>query len=114
MDYKIDAKNKPFGRLASEIAVILQGKKHPRYEPRLAGVDRVLLTNYRDIAMTGKKGAQKVYYRHTGYMGHLKSRTFAEAFARDPRRVIREAVRHMLPKNRLANSRLKRLVFVDE
>jgi large subunit ribosomal protein L13 len=113
MDYHIDAKNKIMGRLASEIALILQGKKSPKYEPRLRGGDRVFVKNYKDIAVTGKKMKEKIYYRHTGYVGHLKSRTLEEFFKKDPKRVLREAVRRMLPKNSLNPKRLKSLIFVD-
>ncbi len=111
MDYIIDAKNKRLGRLASEIATILQGKKSANYNPRLIGADKVLLKNYRDITLTGRKFKNKVYYRHTGYQGHLKKLTFEQAFERNPKGVIREAIRRMLPKNFLSSRRLKNLVF---
>ncbi|MDO8664146.1 MAG: 50S ribosomal protein L13 [Candidatus Liptonbacteria bacterium] len=114
MEYPIDAKNKRLGRLASEIAVILQGKKSADYEPRLVGSDKVMLKNYREITLTGKKFKKKEYHRHTGYVGHLKTRTFEEAFQKDAKRVIRDAVRRMLPKNFLNARRLKHLVFVEQ
>ncbi len=113
-DHHLDAKNKRLGRIASEIAVILQGKKSPDYEPRLPGSDKVFLKNFRDIMLTGNKFSEKRYYRHTGYMGHLKVERFEEAFEKDPKRVIREVVRHMLPKNFLNKRRIKNLVFIDE
>ena len=113
MDYHIDAQNKKLGRLVSEIAVILQGKKSPRYDPRIPGEDRVLVRNYREIAIDKKKAEKKRYYRHTGYVGHLKSMTLREAFAKEPKRVFREAVRRMLPKNFLNSRRLKNLIFVE-
>jgi len=113
MEYLIDAKNKRLGRLASEVAVILQGKKSADYEPRLVGSDKVMLKNYREITVTGRKFKEKIYYRHTGYIGHLKEKTFEEAFQKDPKQVIREAVRRMLPKNFLNSRRLKNLVFVE-
>lgn len=114
MDYVIDAKGKRLGRLASDIAVILQGKKSPRYDPRLPGKDRVLLKHFRDISLGGTKEKNKIYYRHTGYMGHLKEARYQDVFAKDPRRVVREAVRRMLPKNFLNQRRLNNLMFVDE
>lgn len=114
MDYVVDAKQKRLGRVASEVATILQGKKSPRYEPRLVGTDRVLLKNVSEITVSGKKAKQKIYYRHTGYVGHLKKRTFEEAFALNPKRVLLMAVRRMLPKNFLNARRLKKVVFVDE
>lgn len=112
-DYHIDAKHKRLGRVASEIALILQGKKSPKYAPHLPGSDRALVKNYAHITVSGRKFDEKIYYRHTGYMGHLKARKFKEAFAKDPKRVLREAVRRMLPKNFLNQRRLKHLVFID-
>ena len=112
MDYTIDAKNKRLGRVATEIATILQGKKSPSYDPRKVGEDRVLLKNAGTVTLSGNKFREKRYYRHTGYMGHLKSETFEQAFAKSPERVLREVVRHMLPKNFLNSRRLKNLVFV--
>ncbi len=113
MEYIIDAKNKRLGRLASEIATVLQGKKSAAYEPRLVGSDKVMLKNYREVTVSGKKFKQKKYYRHTGYIGHLKERSYEEAFQKDPKRVVREAVRRMLPKNFLNSRRLKNLVFIE-
>ena len=113
MEHIIDAKNKRLGRLASEIAVILQGKKSADYEPRLVGADKVMLKNYREITLTGRKFKEKEYHRHTGYIGHLKTRTFEEAFQKDPKQVIRESVRRMLPKNFLNSRRLKNLIFIE-
>lgn len=114
MDYTIDAKNKRLGRVATEISLILQGKKNAHYVPNQVGDDRVLVTNYKKISVSGKKETQKIYYHHTGYVGHLKEETYAQVFAKDPRRVLREAVRHMLPKNRLNKERMKKLIFVEE
>ena len=113
MDYHIDAREKPLGRIASEVAVILQGKKSPKYQPNQVGSDRALVSNYKQVMVTGKKNEQKIYYRHTGYVGHLKELRYREAFARDPKRVLREAVRRMLPKNFLNQRRLKNLIFVE-
>lgn len=113
MDYQIDAKNKILGRLASEAAQILQGKKNPGYNPRLLGGDKVILKNYKDIKLTGTKYREKIYYRHTGYMGHLKEKTFEQAFTKNPKQVIRDTVRRMLPKNFLNQKRLRNLIFVD-
>ncbi len=113
MDFHIDAKNQKLGRLASEIALVLQGKRSAGYNPRLVGRDRVLLKNYQEISLTGRKFKDKVYHRHTGFVGHLKTRTFEQAFARDPQKTILETVRRMLPKNFINSKRLKNLVFVD-
>ena len=109
MHYTIDAKNKILGRVATEIAIILQGKKDPKYNPRLPGTDNVLITNASKISVSGKKAKQKVYYHHTGYVGNLKEITYEKMFAKSPERVITKAVYNMLPKNRLRTPRLKRL-----
>lgn len=111
MEYVIDAANERLGRLASEIASVLQGKRHPSYHPRLRGSDRVLVKNISKITVGGTKYHTKVYYRHTGYMGHLRRRTYRESFERDPREVLFFAVLHMLPKNKLRTGRMKRLVI---
>lgn len=109
MEHIIDATNQKLGRLASNIALILQGKNHADYEPRLAGKDRIIVKNVSKLIVTGKKATQKVYYRHTGYMGHLKERTFKEFFAKRPDDVLRIAVQRMLPQNSLRDKRLLRL-----
>ncbi len=109
MEYTIDAKGKHLGRLASEIAVILQGKRQATYNPRLRGEDRVTVKNAKGIVVTGNKETQKVYYRHTGYMGHLREKTHKEAFAQSPEKVLRRAVEHMLPRNWIRAERMKLL-----
>jgi large subunit ribosomal protein L13 len=114
MDYHIDAKNKILGRVASDIACILQGKKHPNYAPNRVSNDRVYVKNYGEVAVTGKKLVQKVYYRHTGYVGHLKEARLEERLAKNPKVVIREAVRKMLPRNFLNQRRLRHLIFVEK
>lgn len=113
MDYTIDAKNRRLGRLASEIALILQGKKSPHYDPRLAGRDRVLLKNFSEFSVSGKKFKEKTYYRHTGYVGHLKEERLKDVFKKDPKRAIKESVRRMLPKNTLNQRRLQNLIFIE-
>jgi len=114
MDFHIDAKNQKFGRLSSEIAGILQGKKTPAYNPRLVGSDKVFLKNYNSVVLTGRKFKTKLYHRHTGYVGHIKTQTFEQAFTKDSKKVIRESVRRMLPKNFLNQQRLKNLIFVED
>jgi len=76
----IDAKNKKLGRLASEIAVILQGKKHADYEGRKEGTDKVFVKNIKKLEISGNKADQKIYYRHTGYVGHLRKTKYRDAF----------------------------------
>ncbi len=111
MRYTIDAQNQTLGRVASQVSHILQGKQHAAYEPRLSGADHVVITNVSKLRFTGNKLRTKVYYRHTGYMGHLKERTLGEWFKRAPEEVMRHAIRGMLPKNKLAAKRLKRLTI---
>lgn len=109
MQYVIDAKNQRLGRLASKIAQILQGKLNPDYEPRNPGKDTVVIKNASQIAVSGRKTNQKIYYRHTGYMGHLKERLYKEFFAKSPEKVLELAVKRMLPQNYLKQKRLNRL-----
>ena len=111
MDYVIDATNQKLGRLASKISQILQGKLNADYEPRLVGNDRVIIKNISKIVVTGKKSTQKIYYRHTGYMGHLKSRTLEQVFEKNPAGGLRLAVERMRPKNFLQQKRMKRLII---
>lgn len=113
MDHVIDAKNKRLGRLASDAARILQGKHKPDYKQNAVTADRVLIKNVRLVTVGGKKETDKVYYRHTGYMGHLKEQTYAAAFAKSPEKVVREAIRRMLPKNFLNARRMNQLLFVE-
>ena len=114
MDYHIDAKNKVLGRLASDISLILQGKKSASYAPNRVSDDKVFVSNCKDIVVTGNKEIGKIYYHHTGYVGHLKELTYQQKFAKDPRVILRQAVRKMLPKNFLNARRLKNLVFVED
>ena len=114
MDYHIDAKGKILGRLASDVSLILQGKKSSSYEPNKIGSDRAVVKNIADVAVTGNKLVDKVYYHHTGYVGHLKTLRLEEKMAKDPRAVLRQAVRKMLPKNFLNQKRMKNLVFVED
>lgn len=111
MDYFIDAKNKKLGRLASEIALLLQGKNASAFEGRRAGEGRVVVKNVAHVVVSGRKAERKIYYRHTGYMGHLKERKYKDIFTKNPAWVLRHAVRGMLPKNSLRDKRLKRLVI---
>ena len=95
----IDARGRPLGRLASEAAHLLLGKHKPDYEPHLVMGDYVVVVNADDIRLTGKKAEQKVYYRHSGYPGGLRERSYQEQMDRDSRRVIETAVKGMLPHN---------------
>ena len=108
--YVIDAKSKRLGRLATEIAVILQGKQTPHYDGRLPGTDTVTVKNVKGLTVSGKKRLNKVYYRQTGPLGHLKTRKFKDVMERNPAFILRHAVYLMLPKNRLRKVRMKRLI----
>lgn len=107
----MDVKNKSLGRAATEIALILQGKDKASYEQRKIGGGIVRVKNISGLKFTGRKLEQKIYYRHTGFMGHLKSKTLKEAFTKSPEWVLRHAVKGMLPKNSLLSKRLKLLVI---
>ena len=111
--YVIDATGYTLGRLASEIAKILRGKNKPIFTPHADTGDYVIVTNAGKIKVTGKKLDQKIYYRHTGHIGGLKSVTLREKLASKPCDVIEKAVRGMLPKGPLGNKMYKKL-FVYE
>lgn len=106
---KIDATDKILGRLASEIAKILQGKNKPDFRPEKSGEEIVEVINVNKIKFTGKKFKKKIYYHHSGYPGGLKKITLEELFKKDPKEVLKRAVFGMLPKNKLRKERIKRL-----
>ena len=95
----IDANNKTLGRLASEISKLLLGKHKPEYEPSLIMGDFVVVINANKVVVTGKKFEQKLYYRHSGYPGGIRSRTFEEQMSIDSTKIIEKAVKGMLPHN---------------
>ncbi len=105
----IDASGKTLGRLASEVAILLMGKHKPIYTPHLNTGDYVIVLNAARVRVTGKKPEQKVYHRHSGYPGGLKSVTLGQMMEKQPTRVVEHAVRGMLPHNRLGRAMLKRL-----
>jgi len=105
----VDAEGKTLGRLASEIARILKGKHKPIYSPHLDVGDYVIVINAEKIRVTGRKLDQKIYYRHSGYPGGLKSIKLRDLLQRHPTRVLEAAVRGMLPKNRLGRRMFKKL-----
>jgi large subunit ribosomal protein L13 len=108
---EIDAKNQKLGRLASKIALILQGKHKPSFSPEKAGDEEVIVKNVDKIKIEKKKLETKVYYRHSGYPGELKKITLKELFEKNPQEVLKKAVWGMLPKNKLRKIRIKRLKF---
>ncbi len=107
--FVIDAKDQTLGRLASQVATLLRGKHKPIFTPHMDTGDFVIIVNADKIRVTGKKLDQKVYYRYSGYPGGVHARTLREQLARDPERVIRLAVRGMLPKNRLGRHMIRKL-----
>src|SRR6266496_4406049 len=107
--YLVDAEGKTLGRLATEIAESLRGKRKPQYTPHVDTGDFVVVVNAGKVAVTGKKLDDKIYYRHSGYPGGLKERTLREELERRPTEVIRKAVKGMLPRNRLSRAQLTKL-----
>jgi large subunit ribosomal protein L13 len=105
----VDASGQTLGRLATQLADILRGKRKPQYTPHVDVGDFVVVVNAEKIAVTGNKRAAKRYYRHSGYPGGLRSRTLDDMLQRRPEEVIRKAVKGMLPRNRLARKQLTKL-----
>src|SRR3954464_7648914 len=105
----VDAAGQTLGRLATQIADVLRGKRKPDYTPHIDVGDFVIVVNAEKIAVSGRKREQKRYYRHSGYPGGLRSRTLAEMLERRPEEVIRKAVRGMLPRTRLGRAQLTKL-----
>jgi large subunit ribosomal protein L13 len=105
----VDANGKTLGRLATQIADVLRGKRKPEYTPHIDTGDFVVVINAEKVAVTGSKRTDKRYYRHSGYPGGLRSRTFEEMIARRPEEVIRLAVKGMMPRNRLARKQITKL-----
>lgn len=109
----VDASEAPLGRVAVLIAKYLTGKYKPTYTPHIDAGDYVVVVNAGKSVVTGNKETNKVYYRHTGFPGGIKSRTLSEVRERNADRLIVEAVKGMLPKNKLAAERMKRLRVFD-
>ena len=107
--YVVDAEGQTLGRLATGIADALRGKRKPEYTPHVDTGDFVIVVNAEKIHVTGDKLHSKVYWRHSGYPGGIRSRTLEEMLARRPEEVIRKAVKGMLPRNRLARAQLRKL-----
>ena len=105
----IDADGRVLGRLATEVAIILRGKRNPRYVDFLDSGDYVIIINADKIKVSGKKLDQKMYYSHTGYPGGIKEMTLKELLEKKPEEVIRKAVWGMVPKNKLNRAIIKKL-----
>ena len=107
--YLVDAQNKTLGRLSTEIASRLRGKHKPIYTPHVDTGDYIVVVNASKIRVTGKKMTDKVYYKHTGYIGNLKSENLETMLEKYPEKVLMKSVRGMLPKNKLGRAMIKKL-----
>ena len=107
--YVVDAEGQTLGRLATQIADTLRGKRKPQYTPHVDTGDFVVVVNAEKIRVTGKKLDEKLYYRHSGYPGGLRSRPLRDELERRPTEVLRKAVKGMLPRNRLGRAQLTKL-----
>jgi large subunit ribosomal protein L13 len=105
----VDADGKTLGRMATQIADTLRGKRKPEYTPHIDTGDFVIVVNAEKVAVTGNKREHKVYRRHSGYPGGLRSRSLGQMLDRRPEEVIRLAVRGMLPRTRLGRAQLRKL-----
>lgn len=110
-EISFDANGYALGRLATEVARTLQGKDKPGFAPNRVAEVKVTIKNAHLVKISGAKAEQKVYYRHTGRPGHLKTTRYKDVIVKNPEWVIRHAVLGMLPKNRLRAQRIKKLVF---
>ncbi len=107
--YVVDADGKTLGRLASEIARRLRGKHKPEYTPHVDTGDYIVVVNAEKVRVTGNKEKDKIYHRHTGYIGHLKSVSLGKLRDSHPERIIQNAVKGMLPKNSLGRAMFRKL-----
>jgi large subunit ribosomal protein L13 len=107
--YVIDASEAPLGRVATRVATLLTGKEKPMFTKHIDCGDFVIIINSAQTVVTGKKNTDKIYYRHSNYPGGLTELTFEEVMAKDPTKAIYQAIRGMLPVNKLRDERLKRL-----
>ncbi len=107
--YVVDANNKPLGRVATEVARILKGKHKPTYTPHVDTGDHVIILNADKVALTGNKLQDKMYYRHSGHPGGLKSVSAGTLRAKNPERMLKLAVWGMIPHNRLGRKMIKKL-----
>ncbi len=111
--YIIDATDVVLGRLASKVAHMLKGKHKPQYQPHIDEGDYIIVINAKNIKVTGNKLSDKIYYKHTGYIGNMKSTPLGKMLDKKPDFVIKNAVKGMLPKNPLGRSMIKKLKIYD-
>jgi len=107
--YLVDADGMVFGRLASQVASILRGKNKPEFTPHVDTGDYVIIINAEKAVFTGNKLSQKLYYRHSGYMGHMKETKYEHLMQEKPEFAMYEAIRRMLPKNKLGHQMLTKV-----
>ena len=107
--YVVDASGKTLGRLSTVIADTLRGKRKPIYTPNIDTGDFVVVINAEKVVVTGNKAEDKMYYRHTGYPGGIKSESYAKLLARRPEQILRRSVRGMLQHNKLGRAQLRKL-----
>jgi large subunit ribosomal protein L13 len=107
--YIVDAQGQTLGRLATVVAQYLRGKNKPTFTPHMDMGDFVIVINADQVVVTGDKASEKMYYRHSGHMGHLKSIPYNEMMKQHPTFAVEAAVRGMLPRNRLGDQMLKKL-----
>ena len=107
--YLVDARNKTLGRLSTEIATRLRGKHKPIYTPHVDTGDYIVVVNASKIRVTGNKMTDKMYYKHTGYIGNLKSESLETMLEKYPEKVLMKSVRGMLPKSKLGRAMIKKL-----
>jgi len=108
-NHHLDASQYTAGRLASKVSRLLMGKYRTNWQPHIDFIDTVTIDNIKEVKFTGKKPAQKMYYRVSGYLGGIKKENLETAFAKDPKKLFSKIVANMLPRNRLRAKRLKRL-----
>lgn len=107
--YVVDASGKTLGRLATEIASRLRGKHKPEYTPHVDTGDYIVVVNAEKVQVTGNKASDKIYYRHTGFVGGIKSASFEKLIERKPEQVLELAVKGMMPRNPLGRAMLRKL-----
>jgi large subunit ribosomal protein L13 len=112
--YVVDAAGQPLGRLASKVAHVLRGKHRPEFTPHVDTGDFVIITNAAQVALSGNKAENKLYHRHSGYLGGPTSESYGHLLERKPEFVIERAVKGMLPKNSLGRQMFRKLkVYAD-
>ena len=107
--YIIDASGKPLGRIAAEAAKLLRGKHKPTFTPNVDTGDHVIILNAKDVVLTGKKLDQKIYRRHTGYIGNMKETSARDMLQNSPEKAMMLAIKGMLPKNRLGRQMINKV-----